>query len=100
MLVLTRKSGESIIINDEIEIKIIDILGDKIKIGIEAPPSMRILRSELRQIAESNKQAASQGVTKEILSLISKLGKEQETGVQAKSWTSEGSAEGNAIGHL
>ena len=47
MLVLSRKKGESIIIGDNIEISIIDIQGDTIRIGINAPREVQIYRKEL-----------------------------------------------------
>lgn len=59
MLILSRKLGESLFINEDIEIKIVEVLGEKVKIGISAPREVRILRSELRQTLESNKEAAS-----------------------------------------
>ncbi|MFT3951785.1 MAG: carbon storage regulator CsrA [Oscillospiraceae bacterium] len=68
MLILSRKAGESILINGNIEVKIIDVSGDKIKIGIDAPRSVSVLRSELRQTAEENKNAAeSAGIEKNSL---------------------------------
>lgn len=60
MLVLTRKIGESIIIGDQIEVKIISIDGDQIKLGIEAPRTVKVHRHEVFQaIQEENRQAAS-----------------------------------------
>ena len=47
MLVLNRKPGESIIVGDNIEIKILEIQDGKIKIGIEAPKDVGILRKEV-----------------------------------------------------
>lgn len=47
MLVLTRKVGESIRINDNIAITIVKITGNRVRLGIEAPPHIRILRSEV-----------------------------------------------------
>ena len=47
MLVLNRKPGESIIVGDNIEIKILEIRDGKIKIGIEAPKDVGILRKEV-----------------------------------------------------
>jgi carbon storage regulator len=47
MLVLTRKPGEKIIIGDNITITVVEAIGNKIRIGIEAPDDVRILRSEL-----------------------------------------------------
>ena len=47
MLILNRKVGESIILGDNIEVKILDIQDGKIKIGIEAPKDISILRKEV-----------------------------------------------------
>lgn len=58
MLVLSRKTGESIMIGDDIELKIISIEGDQVKIGIEAPRSIKVYRSEVyRAIQEENRGA-------------------------------------------
>lgn len=73
MLILSRKCGESLLINGEIEVKITEISGDKVKIGIDAPKDCLILRKELCQTVESNKEAASGVVTPDILKQISKL---------------------------
>lgn len=59
MLVLARKCGESLLIGDDIEITITEISGDKVKIGIDAPKSIQILRKELVQTIEANKEAAN-----------------------------------------
>ena len=59
MLILSRKAGESLFVNEDIEIKIVEVLGDKVKIGISAPKDVKILRSELRQTLESNMEASS-----------------------------------------
>lgn len=59
MLVLTRKKDESIVINDNIEITIIDIQNDQIKIGIKAPKSVSIYRKEIfLEIKAENLKAA------------------------------------------
>ena len=56
MLALSRKKDEAIIINDDIEITIIEIKGDQVKLGISAPKSMPIYRKEVyAQIHDSNK---------------------------------------------
>lgn len=57
MLILSRKKEESFIINDSITVKIIDIGGERVKIGITAPKSVKIIRSELQQTIEVNKEA-------------------------------------------
>lgn len=57
MLILSRKLGESILVGD-IEIKVTEIGKDKIKLGIEAPKSCRILRKELTETIAENQHAA------------------------------------------
>lgn len=58
MLVLTRKAGQSIRIGDSIVIKIVNVDGSQVKIGIEAPKGMTIFREELyEKLRESNIEA-------------------------------------------
>ena len=58
MLALTRKSQESIMIDGNIEIKILDIQGDKVKLGISAPKNVSVHRKEIyKQIEEANQEA-------------------------------------------
>ena len=60
MLALTRKKGEALVINNNIEINILEIRGDQIKIGITAPKDVPIYRKEVYlQIQEENKAAIS-----------------------------------------
>jgi carbon storage regulator len=47
MLILTRRPGESIQIGDDIEISVLEIRGNQVRIGINAPPEVLVLRSEL-----------------------------------------------------
>lgn len=59
MLALSRKKDETIVINDNIEITIIEIKGDQVKLGITAPKSVPVYRKELYvQIKNANKEAA------------------------------------------
>lgn len=59
MLVLARKKNESILIGEDIEIIIVDISDDKVKLGIKAPKSMKVFRKELIQEVEAeNKNSA------------------------------------------
>ena len=58
MLALSRKNNESIMIGNDIEITILDIRNDQVKIGIRAPKDVGIYRKEIYlQIQEENKQA-------------------------------------------
>jgi len=59
MLILTRKPGECIYIGDHIKVTVIEIKGNQIRIGIDAPRNFKIYREEIYlQILEENRQAA------------------------------------------
>ncbi len=64
MLILSRKKDESIVINDNIEISIVDIKGDHIKIGIKAPKDVKIYRQEVYEAIQKENEAALNSVTK------------------------------------
>lgn len=73
MLALSRKKDEAVIINDDIEITIIGIKGDQVKIGISAPKSVPIYRKEVyMQIQNANKEAAQSVDIKNIKELFAK----------------------------
>lgn len=58
MLILNRKTGESIIIGDDIEMKILEVLDGRVKLGIEAPKSKTILRKEIYvMVLEENRNS-------------------------------------------
>ena len=60
MLALTRKKGESLVVNNNIEITVLEIRGDQVKIGISAPKDVPIYRKEVYlQIQEENKESIS-----------------------------------------
>ncbi|SEJ88151.1 carbon storage regulator, CsrA [Propionispira arboris] len=60
MLALTRKPGQQIMIGDNIIIHVVDVQGDNVRLGIEAPKAIKIYRSELYQaIVEENKKAVA-----------------------------------------
>ena len=52
MLVLTRKRNENVLINENITITIVEVRGDKVRLGIDAPKDVIVLRSELRDHAK------------------------------------------------
>jgi carbon storage regulator len=47
MLVLTRKSNQSIMIGDEIEVSVLSVMGEKVRIGIQAPQRIPVFRKEI-----------------------------------------------------
>ncbi len=58
MLALSRKKNEAIIINNNIEITVLEVKGDQVKIGISAPKEVPVYRKEVYvQIQEANKEA-------------------------------------------
>lgn len=60
MLALSRKKGEAIMINNDIELTVLEIRGDQVKIGISAPKSVPVYRKEVYlQIQEENREVAS-----------------------------------------
>ncbi|MDF9840139.1 MULTISPECIES: carbon storage regulator CsrA [unclassified Paenibacillus] len=60
MLVLSRKKGESIVIQDQIEITILSVDGDTVKVGISAPKHVDIFRKEVYlSIQETNRESAA-----------------------------------------
>lgn len=70
MLILQRKKGESLTINNNITLTIVDTGADWVKLAIDAPKEIPILRSELKEAAAENKEAAAevpQNVLNEIL---------------------------------
>ena len=58
MLIISRKRNEGIIINENTEITVIDVQGDKVRLGIDAPLSVKIVRKELLETENLNKEAA------------------------------------------
>ncbi|HOD51099.1 MAG TPA: carbon storage regulator CsrA [Candidatus Hydrogenedentes bacterium] len=73
MLVLTRKEDESIMIGDDIEVKVLDLKESQVKLGIVAPKSVAVHRREIYQaIQAENAQAASAAKIDGISNLISR----------------------------
>lgn len=57
MLILTRKQGEAFLLGKDIEISILEVSGDKVKIAINAPKDIKILRKELAEAEQINQEA-------------------------------------------
>ena len=61
MLALTRKKQEAIVINNNIEVTVLEVKGDQVKLGISAPKSIPVYRKEIYvEIQNANKEAMSQ----------------------------------------
>ena len=59
MLLITRRTGEAIVINGTIEVKVLEVTGGRVKLGFEYPPGSSVFRQELfAKIQEENKAAA------------------------------------------
>ena len=58
MLIISRKKNEGIIINGDIVLTVADVQGDRVRIGIDAPASVKIIRKELLDTEKSNREAA------------------------------------------
>lgn len=67
MLILSRKAGESLILDGGIEIKITEIYGDKVRVGIAAPSNIKVYRKELYATIQENKTAAQRGPMSEAM---------------------------------
>ncbi len=74
MLALSRKTNESIMIGNDVEVSILEIKGDQVKIGIKAPKAVPVFRKEIFvQIQEENKNAVAQEQTRETIEELFKL---------------------------
>lgn len=77
MLVLTRKIGESIAIDDHIKIRVVQIKGKQVRLGIEAPKDTKIHREEVYlSIQEQNKQSIS--TTSDTAQAVAKMLKDKQ----------------------
>ena len=63
MLILQRKAGESLFIGDNIEVSILSVDSGRVRIAIDAPKHISILRSELKRAAATNHEAAEQSAS-------------------------------------
>ncbi|WP_109021467.1 carbon storage regulator CsrA [Leptospira kobayashii] len=78
MLVLARRSNQSIMIGDDIEIVIVDIKGDQVKIGVKAPKNVSVHRAEVyKEIQEENKKAADTKIKPEDLGKLGDIFKKK-----------------------
>jgi carbon storage regulator len=78
MLVLTRKSNQSIMIGDDIEVSVLSIMGEKVRIGIQAPRDIPVFRKEvyleIQQERGRERELAGSGVRTEVDAALHRLG--------------------------
>jgi len=81
MLILTRKSGEGIRIGDEITLKIIEIRGNQVRIGVEAPRDLSVHREEIYALIQEQNRAAAKSspVDPEVLASVWKTRKNKQS---------------------
>jgi carbon storage regulator len=79
MLVISRKSGETLQVGDSVSITILSVSGDKVAIGIAAPREIPILRGELVETIASNKESSAQSLRSGTLRGLAALLKEKES---------------------
>jgi len=75
VLVISRKQGESFLVGSDVEISVLEVRGDSVKIGIDAPRSLPVWRKEIfAEIAEENRRAVSQRAGADAEALLKRLG--------------------------
>jgi carbon storage regulator len=78
MLVLTRKSNQSIMIGDDIEVSVLAIMGEKVRIGIQAPRDVPVFRKEVYLEIQQEALAAGEGAREEVDAALRKLGGDKD----------------------
>jgi carbon storage regulator len=78
MLVLTRKSNQSIMIGDDIEVSVLAIMGEKVRIGIQAPRDIPVFRKEVYLEIQQEEQLGSSNAREEVDAALRGLGEGAE----------------------
>lgn len=63
MLILQRKEGETLLIGDNIEVTVLSVEAGRVRLAVQAPRDVTILRSELKVAAQANREAADEAVS-------------------------------------
>jgi len=77
MLVLTRKSNQSIMIGDDIEVSVLAIMGEKVRIGIQAPRDIPVFRKEVYLEIQDDQVGPNKGAREEVDAALRGLGKRE-----------------------
>lgn len=73
MLILTRKAGEALVLDGGIEIKITEICGDKVRIGIVAPENVKVYRKEIYATVQENLSAAASAPSEAVKDVLLRM---------------------------
>jgi carbon storage regulator len=84
MLVLTRKSRQSIMIGDDIEVSVLSIMGEKVRLGIQAPRDIPVFRNELYLEIQHQKVAARTTAAAEVDAALRRFSAEPMIGPAAR----------------
>jgi carbon storage regulator len=76
MLVLTRKSNQSIMIGDDIEVSVLAIMGEKVRIGIQAPRDVPVFRKEVYLEIKEERANESKDARQEVDAALGRLGED------------------------
>jgi carbon storage regulator len=76
MLVLTRKSNQSIMIGDDIEVSVLAIMGEKVRIGIQAPRDVPVFRKEVYLEIQQERSEDTKGAREEVDAALRGLGED------------------------
>jgi len=73
VLMIRRRCGESIFLGENIEVHVLEIIGNRVKLGISAPRGVLVLRNELKSTEEFNREAAQPACSARVRSLAAKM---------------------------
>jgi carbon storage regulator len=74
MLVLTRKSNQSIMIGDDVEVSVLSVMGEKVRIGIQAPQEIPVFRKEIYLEIHREEGASGDAASGEVSDTVPELG--------------------------
>jgi carbon storage regulator len=83
MLILARRIGESIMIGDQVELTVVDIKGDQVKLGINAPSQVKVYRREVYAAIQEENRAAAAAAPQTLPSLQGLIGENPPSGKPA-----------------
>lgn len=80
MLVLSRRAGESVVLGEDVTITILEVRGDVVRVGIDAPRSLKVHRAELLEDLQEENQRAASPSEDVVASLARELGTDPDSG--------------------